>query len=713
MKKGILFLLLLSFLAPGRANALPAYLEVRNGYVKSDSLLLDRRGEILHELRIDPSSRRLDWTPLKNMSPPLREAVIRAEDKRFYDHRGIDISSLAGAFWRGLTTGHVRGASTITMQVASLLERESRTRTGRKSLWQKVSQAEAALEIERTWSKEEILEAYLNLVSFYKDLQGIAAASRALFGKDPHGLSRSDSLVLASLIRAPGASPERVIARAAALGRSLLWEVNEEEIACTVRQTFLGSNYVPPRAAFAAHVARRILKAHAGGSAVRCTLDGEIQRLALESLKNHLAPLRRQNVFDGAVLVVENRTGEVWGYVSYSGDPAKTRFVNCVQARRQAGSTLKPFLYALAFDARILTPTTLIDDSPVDIPVFGGIYRPRNYDNRFRGAVAARVALASSLNVPAVRTLSFVGGEAFLKRLRNLGFDELKEDADFYGPSLALGSIDVSLWNLVNAYRTLANGGARDELHLNLEEPPSPPRRVFSREAAFLVGDILSDREARSETFGLENPLAGRFWAAVKTGTSKDMRDNWCVGYSQRYTVGVWVGNISGEPMWNVSGVTGAAPVWFEIMNRLHREDEKPCPQPPAGAVHEKRGPNAADFRNGKESQVPGTGYPATRIAGAPAIGKITYPAPGTVIALDPDIPADRQKVFFHTRPGEGFWQWALDGIPLGISGRPLAWSPRPGQHRLSIMDKDGHVVDSVEFVVRGAGTPPEAMPEE
>ena len=190
--------------------------------------------------------------------------------------------------------------------------------------------------------------------------------------------------------------------------------------------------------------------------------------------------------------------------------------------------------------------------------------------------MTSRVALASSLNVPAVKTLSLVGIEPFLDKLRQLGIKGLNESGDFYGPSLALGSADVSLWELVNAYRTLANEGKWSELRLIPGENPLKPRRNrYFQKSAFLVSDILSDREARSVTFGLENPLSTRFWTAVKTGTSKDMRDNWCIGYSRKYTVGVWMGNFSGEPMWNVSGITGAAPVWMEMMDFLHRNDAR------------------------------------------------------------------------------------------------------------------------------------------
>jgi len=195
-------------------------------------------------------------------------------------------------------------------------------------------------------------------------------------------------------------------------------------------------------------------------------------------------------------------------------------------------------------DRRILTPASLIDDSALDIPVPGGVYRPRNYDDEFHGLVSVRTALASSLNVPAVKTLNLVGVDNLVGMLWRLGFEELRSP-DFYGPSLALGSADITLWDLVNAYRALANGGTWGSMRLVFEAEPAQPRRVLTPAAAFLLSDILSDRESRSRTFSLESPLSTRFWTAVKTGTSKDMRDNWCVGYSDRYTVGVWVGNFS------------------------------------------------------------------------------------------------------------------------------------------------------------------------
>src|SRR5437016_5731719 len=333
----------------------------------------------------------------------------------------------------------------------------------------------------------------------------------------------------------------------------------------------------------APHVAAQLVREPAD---VVTTLDGELQRVATEILRQRLLGVRAQNVRDGAVVVVENATGEILAYIGSSGDLSSTRFVDGVRARRQAGSTLKPVLYGLAFDRRLLTAASVLDDSPLEVPVNNGVYRPQNYDLQFHGVVTARTALASSLNIPAVRTLRLVGIEQFVQGLRQFGFEELQESGEFYGPSLALGSADVSLWELVSAYRTLANGGIQSGLRLVQDRRNAvSTSRVLSQEAAFLVSDVLSDREARSDTFGLESALATRYWSAVKTGTSKDMRDNWCIGYSRRYTVGVWVGNFSGEPMRNVSGVTGAAPVWIDVMTALHRGTPSVPPSPPPGVL--------------------------------------------------------------------------------------------------------------------------------
>ena len=304
---GSLFVFVILLLLPvSLAQALPSYQEVRASHVKSDSLLLDRHGEVLHELRIDQGRRRLDWTLLQHISPALQEAVIQAEDRRFYQHRGVDYRSMGGAMIQGLTSESLRGASTITMQLVSFLDRTLQSKKGKRSIWQKQRQVFEAWEIEKRWSKAEILEAYLNLVSFRGELQGIAAASRGLFGKDPHGLDRSESLILASLIRSPNASSDEVIKRVSHLRQSMGWKIDTDEINGKVKQVFLGPNPLRPRATLAPHVARQVLRDRANGTTVTCTLDSRTQRFAMDRLDHHLTSLRSQNVMDGA----DRRCGE-------------------------------------------------------------------------------------------------------------------------------------------------------------------------------------------------------------------------------------------------------------------------------------------------------------------------------------------------------------------------------------------------------------------
>jgi len=703
MKKRFFCTLILLLFLNGAANALPTYKEVCQSYVKSDSLLLDRDGEPLYELRTDRVRRRLDWTPLKNISPALRVAVVKAEDKRFYEHPGVDYISIGAAVIRGLSSESLRGASTITMQLASLLGRELQAGKERRSIWQKGKQVFKAWEIEKSWSKQEILEAYLNLVTFRGELQGIAAASRGIFGKDPHGLDQTESLILASLIRSPNASSSEIIKRVSHLIKVMGWEIGEDEIYSKVRQVFLGPNLPRPREDLAPHIARQLLKGKPHGTNILSTLDGKTQRFVLDRLVHHLLPLRMQNVKDGAALVVENQTGNVLAYVSYSGEPLSSRYVDGVQAKRQAGSTLKPFLYGLAFDQRILTPASVLDDSPLDIVVLSGTYQPANYDSKFKGLVTTRNALASSLNVPAVKTLSLVGIEPFLNKLRQLGIKGLNESGDYYGPSLALGSADVTLWDLTNAYRTLANEGIWSELRLIFEEnTPSKEKKIFSKEATFLVSDILSDREARSITFGLENSLSTRFWTAVKTGTSKDMRDNWCIGYSRKFTVGVWTGNFSGEPMWNVSGITGAAPVWIEVMNFLHRNCPSIKREVYPGLVRRE-----IEFHQGitpsrKEWFIRGTEPDSKDQRIGRFYPRIVYPLSGTIIAIDPDIPLELQKIFFISQTNENDVRWVLNGVPMETLGKTIPWTPKTGKYSLALAKGEGKIVDSVSFEVRG-----------
>jgi penicillin-binding protein 1C len=681
------------------------YPQVRATYVQSEGLLLDRNGEIIHELRIHEQGRRLDWTPLNSISPALTSAVFSGEDRRFYTHGGVDWISLSAAVLG--TIGHpgARGASTITMQLAARLVGDLQPGKNRRSLFQKSEQIRAARSMEKLWSKAEILEAYLNLVTFRGELQGIAAASRGLFAKEPQGLNDTEAVILSVLIRAPNAGAEAVAARACTLARSMKLQLNPPEIEALAKSTLAKPYFVRPQVALAPHVALRLFGAgptsgeHAA-ERMTCTLDRKLQAFTSEVLRRQIMAIRQQNMHDGSALVVDNRSGEILAYAGNSGDQASARYVDGVQAPRQAGSTLKPFVYALAFEQHLLTAASLIEDSPLDIPVQGGIYRPKNYDNRFHGLITARIALASSLNVPAVKTLNLVGMDAFVAGLHRLGFSGLRAP-DFYGPSLALGSADITLWDLVNAYRVLANGGYWSPLVLTFEKPTAAPQRVLSAESAFIVSDILSDRESRSRTFSLESPLSTRFWTAVKTGTSKDMRDNWCIGFSDRYTVGVWTGNFSGEPMWDLSGVTGAAPVWVEIMHYLHGHQTSRKPIPPAGLVQQTVEISGLD-QTRREWFVKGTETAHVQPAASLQATRIVYPVAGTIVAMDPDIPPENQQMFFEAKPAGDNLEWILDGQSLGPAAALMSWMPRKGKHVLKLRDHTKRELDSVDFEVRG-----------
>ena len=694
MKAAVATLLCGSLLAVPPAQAAPTPAEVRSAYRSSEAQLLDRGGQRLQSLRVDMAARRLPWVTLADVSPALQQAVLLAEDQRFMRHSGVDLSALATAAWDNLFAKKARGASTITMQLAGQLDAGLQAPGGGRSLRQKWDQMRAAQAIEATWSKAQIFEAYLNLVSFRGDLQGVAAASMSLFGKSPSGLNQTDAIILASLVRAPNAPLAAVTRRACALGREWRMDSSCQLIGQRV-QTALQRTGLYPGLAPAPQVAQQLLKQP--GTQVASTLQQALQRYAQDTLRQQLATLRERNVNDGAIIVLDNRSGEILAYVGNAGGSE----VDGVQAPRQAGSTLKPFLYGLAIERRLITAASVMDDTPLDIDTGSGMYVPQNYDRNFKGHVSARTSLASSLNIPAVRTILLTGQDSFYNRLKDVGLSSLSEPADYYGPSLALGSSEVTLLELSNAYRVLANGGMYGTASVQPGKANGDRRRVMDAGAAFIIGNILADRAARSLTFGLRNELDTNFWSAVKTGTSKDMRDNWCVGYSERYTVGVWVGNFDGKPMWDVSGVTGAAPVWHDVMAYLHKGMSSHAPAPPAGVVRQAvayrpafESPRHEWFIAGTESAVIAVLDDSVRPAA------IVYPASDSILALDPDIPPHLQRVFFRAQAGQGL-RWVLDGKELGPAAESVSWRPVPGSHALALVNASGRRVAQVQFQVR------------
>lgn len=702
-------------LACTAALALPGFEQVKSGYRSSDAVLLDRHGEVVQQRRVDTRARRADWVPLSQVSPAFRQALLFSEDKRFYEHGGVDWSAVSAAAWANLWNTRTRGASTVTMQLAGLLDEELATRGGR-SVAAKVGQVRTAWQLERQWRKDQILEAYVNLVAFRGELVGIGAMSARLFQKYPSGLNAREAAIAAALVRAPNAPPVAVANRACGI---LTAQGRAKE--CVFLSTYTAqvlssrpTDRLDTDRQIAPHLAHRLLATASSGKplSLRSTLDARLQRFARDTLRQHLAELRERHVEDGAVIVIDNASGDVLAWVGSSGAGlSQAAEVDGVVAPRQAGSTLKPFLYEMAVEQRWMTAASILHDSPVDLSTPGGLYIPQNYDRHFKGPVSVRTALAASLNVPAVRTLVMVTPERFAQRLKALGLP-LKRNGDFYGYSLALGSAEVTLADLSNAYRALANGGVHSPLRLKASDPPGAPTTVMDAGASFIVSDILADREARVPTFGLDNALAARYWAAAKTGTSKDMRDNWCIGFSRRHTVGVWVGNASGEPMWDVSGVSGAAPVWRAVMDELQRgvrAMRSPAAPNPANVVltpvsFERQLEPARQewFLAGTEQ----SRIELASLAGA-ARSLITAPADRTIVALDPDIPPGAQKLALSAAPGVPLaWSWRLDGKRLGPA-RSALWPMWPGRHHLELVDQQGRARAEVKFEVRGAGVKP------
>jgi penicillin-binding protein 1C len=700
--------------------AVPTFDAVRAAHRPSDTTLLDRHGTPIQTLRTDRTVRRLAWLPLAEMSPALLHAIVLSEDRDFYRHSGVDWSALAHSAWSNAWNTRTRGASTLTMQLAGLIDSDlQRPATGR-SLTQKVGQIVMARELEASWSKTQILEAYLNRVAWRGELVGINALAQTLFGKHASGLDALEAAVAAALVRGPNASAAVVTQRSCgvlqAQGLSCVGIASLVESALTRRGgPPLGEQLAP-------HFARQVLAGvQRPGASMATTLDARTQRTANEALRQQLAELNGRNVEDGAVLVLDNASGEVLAWVGSSGELSDAAHVDGVLARRQPGSTLKPFVYGLAFEQRLITPASLIDDAPTQLATGTGLYLPQNYDRGFKGWVSARTALGASLNVPAVRVGAMLGADALWARLNAFGL-ELPESGGYYGDSLALGSADVTLLALTNAYRALANGGVLSPATWRRAPRGAVSRptatRVASAAATHLVTDILSDNNARVVTFGLDSALALHGPAAVKTGTSKDLRDNWCIGYTDRYTVGVWVGNASGEPMHDVSGVSGAAPVWRTLMQQLHAAAPPRRAAPPAGVVRFRarfdgdlepvrdewtlagtepasRASTATHTRSRREPLA--IAPRAVTLAGG-AFG-IRSPRSGSIYALDPDMPPHAQKITFEGEAGS----WWLDGKRLG-QGTRWHWAPWPGRHELVLRGGDGRVRQTVRFEVRGAG---------
>ena len=557
----------------------------------------DRHGFTLREFLNDDDGRG-EWQPLSAVSPHFIDAVIAAEDRRFRYHPGVDPAALLRALASRFSDGRRSGGSTITQQVIRAVYRHPRTFSA------KVTEAWYALRLERMMSKDEVLEQYVNRIPFGNQLVGIHAASRYYVLQPAKELSIAEAAFLAAVPNAPASlDPVRYHSRALRRQRFILGRMAEEgTITAEEHRRALRQNIpvVLPSARFAApHAVEFAVQGVQRGvplAELRTTFDGELYRDIQWIVRGHLERLKEKRVTNAAVVVLHNATGEVramTGSADYFDDAAQGK-VNGALALRQPGSSVKPFTYALALEAG-MTPATLLADVPTSFPDAGGSFVPVNYDREYHGPVRLRTALACSYNIPAVRLLHRLGTAALHAKLAEAGITSVTKQPEHYGYGLTLGNAEVSLLELTNAYRSFANGGEWRPISVivsaegiaggprPLSHPAESGERhpVFSPAAAALITDILSDPAARRAAFG--NHFRFPFACAVKTGTTKDYRDNWAVGYTPEYTVGVWAGNFDGRPMQQVSGVTGAGQIFTDVMHLLaakHGSGESRFPVP-------------------------------------------------------------------------------------------------------------------------------------
>ena len=566
----------------------------------------DRYGTLLREIRPNGRGRPV---PLTAIDASVRNALIATEDKRFYQHIGVDPFAIARAAWSNLKAGRVvSGASTLTMQVARLLRNDAS-----RGLWDKIAEMHLALRLEARWSKDRILSTWLNRVSYGNQTHGIEAAAQLYFGKSALDLTLAESAFLVGLPQSPtrydpfrhlnrAQKRQQRVIRAMADGGALSQEQAK-------RMTSLPLDLIPREQVFRAPHFTEWLRISKGLDdpdhpllaslrnqgdpelpqrknqapvELRTTLDYNLQSAVAGFVQARVRALTVDGVTNGAAVVIENRTGAIRAYVGSADfwNPDAGGQNDGVRMLRQPGSALKPFTYGRAMESRLHTAASILPDIELNVPEAGGAFSPANYDKKLHGPTPLREALANSYNIPAVRAAQSLGAPVLLRTLRSAGLTTLNRNPEHYGVGLTLGNGEVRPIDLARAYAGIARGGllpgvhgvqwtrtaSKDTLHLR---PPAAQRMELSGGTLRILTDILADPTARAEAFGRHGPLELPFPVAAKTGTSKDYRDNWVAGFTPTHTVVVWVGNFDGSPMRRVSGVTGAGPLFKSIMMHL------------------------------------------------------------------------------------------------------------------------------------------------
>ncbi|QKQ75233.1 penicillin-binding protein 1C [Nostoc sp. TCL240-02] len=592
---------------------LPYFAPIRAADIAQNQLAMqfsDRNGLPLGTL-LTRDQEHTSVVPLNQVSPQFIHAILAAEDGSFYHHGALDMKAVIRASKEAIHAKRiVSGASTITMQLSRMLDPVPRSFSG------KLSEIWLSWRLAAGMNKDEILSAYINRLPMGGNIYGVEAAAQTYFSIPASELNLAQASLLAAIPNNPTyfnpyehwerlkqrqkyvlnrMVEEKYISGATAARTSaekVVFQSRPRGIIAAPHFLFWLANQIPPNP----------LEKQPWGdkSVIRTTINRPLQQFVEAQVQQVISSLATNNVHDAAALVIDNHTGEVLAYV---GSPdyfneAKLGRNDGVQALRQPGSTLKPFVYELALEKGLIRPNTILADVPARYAIPGArLYSPTDYTERFLGPVRVRIALANSLNVPAVRVLEKVGVETFLERLHQLGFENLNQTPEHYGLGLTLGSGEVSLWELARAYVTMARLGESIPIVSKFSDSPiqnpscaesAPNMRCNIQNSTTiwqLITNILSDNHARATAFGVNSVLNLPFPVAVKTGTSSNFRDTWTVGFTTDYTIATWVGNFNGEPMRQVSGVTGAAPLWNRIMLHLHEHQEPAAFPPPEGLV--------------------------------------------------------------------------------------------------------------------------------
>jgi len=651
---------------------------------------LDRHGKILN-ITYENRWNVHDVIPLYEIPPFLQKAFVYAEDQRFYEHEGVDWLARLSALRDNLEFHQTtRGASTLSEQVIKMLHNRPR------NVWSRWLEGVEAQELERNHSKENILEFYLNQVPYQAQRRGVKQAASYYFDRDLETLHKKEILALAVIVRAPKWYDPRRFPKRLERGIATLADrlYTSGEIDSKQRDEIREFKLNTKRPGFHANASHFIDYARSKQadphlserSLVHTTLDSDLQAEIQLLLDSKLSALKTKQVNNGAVLVVDHEKNEIQAWVvGYAGDDNKSfTKIDPILVKRQPGSTLKPFLYTKAME-KGWTAATKIEDSPLENSVGTGLHSFQNYSRIHYGNVSVRQALGNSLNIPAVRAIQYVGVSDFLDFLNELGFESLSEHPDIYGDGLALGNGEVTLFELTQAYTTLARMGKTASLvALDEEVLNHPQRQIISSDLASLTANILSDPNARELEFGTNSILNFPLQTAVKTGTSSDYRDAWAVGYNDKFTVGVWFGNLDYTPMNEVTGSVGPAVVLRSVFNRLnyHRTPEGLYLSENLEVRNICSNENENDScQNQQEYFLPGTRIETTA---KPEGLKIARPTEGLQIAMDPRIPDQYEKFDFSLNQTQDVKHvdWFVNDVLVGSStDNVYNWPLEKGKH--------------------------------